>query len=265
MNKKPQFPMISVVGVILIVSATALWYLNPLRGFGGNQIFPISLRSSNYANYSQDPGEKISTSQQPLLIIEEVIRNIQEFFIPETIRLQSGSENKSIMTPTANFPNLFTNTVTAQNPTASLTIPSNTPPGFSPTSNNTGIPNQTNTPTIIPTETPTITPIFTETQTPTRIMTRTPNRTNLPITATFSPTNTFTPTYTFTPFFTATRTNTLPFTPTASASYSPTPIPPTRTPTPFIPTSTPMPTGYPAPSTSTPIPSTPVPTSPGYP
>ena len=184
MNKKPQFPMISVVGVILIVSATALWYLNPLRGFGGNQIFPISLRSSNYANYSQDPGGKITTSQQPLFIIEEVIRNLQEFFIPESIRLQSGTGNQATMTPTTIFPNLFTSTVAIQNPTASVIISSTTAPGITPSPTSNAYPSQTNMPTTV-TNTPLI---FTETQTPTSSMTRTPNRTNHPQTPTFTPT-----------------------------------------------------------------------------
>lgn len=261
MNKKPQFPMISVVGVILIVSATALWYLNPLRGFGGNQIFPISLRSSNYANYSQDPGGKITTSQQPLFIIEEVIRNLQEFFIPESIRLQSGTGNQATMTPTTIFPNLFTSTVAIQNPTASVIISSTTAPEITPSPTSNAYPSQTNMPTSV-TNTPSI---FTETQTPTSNMTRTPNRTNHPQTPTFTPTKTFTPTNSFTPFFTYTRTNTFTFTPTSTFTPSPTPIPPTRTPTPFIPTSTPIPTGYPAPPTATPVPPTPEPTSPGYP
>lgn len=262
MNKKPQFPMISVVGVILIVSATALWFLNPLRGFGGNQIFPISLRSSNYANYSQDPGGKITTSQQPLFIIEEVIRNLQEFFIPESIRLQSGTGNQATMTPTTIFLNLFTSTATIHNPTASVIVSSTTSPGITPSPTSTANPSQTDISTSV-TNTPLI---FTETQSPTPLMSRTPNRTNHPPTSTFSPTNTFTP------FYTYTRTNTFTYTPTSTYTPSPTPIPPTRTPTLFIPTSTPIPTGYPAPptytpvpSTYTPVPSTPEPTSPGYP
>lgn len=255
MKKIPRFPMVSVAGVILVLSATALWFLNPLSGFGGNQLFPISLRSSNYANYAQDPYGKNPTSQQPLSIIEEVIRNIQEFFEPEKIRLQTGPSSEATMTPETNFPNAFTNTPLSNNLTATLVTP-----GFTLTPTKAASPGNTATPTSSATATLTATsPFSTETFTPTASLTRTPNRTNQPQTATNTPANTLMPTHTPTPFITMTRTNTYTFTPVFTFTATPTPFTPTRTPTP-------IPTGYPAPYTSTPIPpATLVPTTPAYP
>ena len=240
MKKKPQIYMISVVTVTLITATAILWFLNPLNGFGANQIFPISLRSSFFADYSQDPNRLSENPQEPLNFLEQIIRGIQELIDPDKIELNTQTTEQNIVNPeTTMTPE---NTITPVQTTPAQ--PGATATGLlnSPTSPSGSNPTQTKTSTTVPTitrtQTTTLTPtLATHTMTPTEILTFPATRTSV---VTGIPTHTsIPPTYTFTPVIT--------FIPT----QTPVIVQPTWTPSPFVPTQTPVPTGYPAPPTVT--------------
>jgi len=231
MKKKPQIYMISVVSVTLIAATAILWFLNPLNGFGANQIFPISLRSSFFADYSQDPNRLSENPQEPLNFFEQIIRGIQELIDPDKIVLNAQTTEQNIINPETTMTLVNTNTPIQTTPAI---------PGATATTGNNSTPTKisSSVPTITRTPTPTLTStLATFTITPTGIFTGTSNPT-IGVTRTHTPTS-IQPTNTFSPGITSTQT--------------PTPInvPPTWTSIPITPTKTPIPTGYPAPPTVT--------------
>jgi len=231
MKKKPQIYMISVVTVTLITATAILWFLNPLNGFGANQIFPISLRSSFFADYSQDANRLSENPQEPLNFLEQIIRGIQELIDPDKIILNAQSTEQNFINPeTTMTPE---NTITPIQTTPVLpgaTVTSGNSPTLTKTSSSVPTITRTQTPTLTPTlAISTITPtgIFTGTFIPTSVATRTQTSTSI------QPSNTFTPVITFT------------------QTPIPTNVQPTTTPILIVPTQTPNPTGYPAPPTVT--------------
>lgn len=256
MKKKPIVPMIPILVSLLLVAAISLWFLDPVRNFGGNKIFHVSLGSSIFADYGSDYIRGDQVEPLSLNIFDEVIRDIQELIDPGKILRERQTPTETLqIPPTASV--YYSMTPLPVNPTnATTTTPlatgvntASTTPGASSTS-----PGHHG--TQVPTATPTIITTTTVVGTLTPNLTPTPTlrgyRTFVPPTAT----PTFTPTYTPTFFYSSTPTR------AATSTSFPTATFPPPTPTPISPTSTPttQTSGYPPPTTNTPLP-----TTPGYP
>lgn len=263
MKKKPIIPMIPLFACLLIVSAVVLWLFDPLRGFGGDQIFRVSLQSSILANYGRDPRQQNALPPVSLNIIADVLRDIRDSLDPGKILRQMQTPVQTVtpffasatlqytgmtLTPTPPAPGVFPS---VSLPSATVT-PTVTLPGHH------GNPSPTST-----TGTPTATVVS---GSPTSIPTWGGWRTH--IVATSTATSTRTQTTTSTAAVPSTSIPSLTFSPSPSRTPTTTQFPATAvfTATPLTPTHTMAATGYPAPVTSTPPPTaTSASTPPGYP
>ena len=195
MKNGPAFPMLPFIIALISVAAMLLWFLDPVRGFGGNKFFQVSLRSSLFADYSVDPRMQAGLAPLDLRIIEEVIQEDQTtanageilqqlqtpvvIFIPPTstplpnlnIPTSTAAINPTSPQPTKLLTSTVAFTLTSTltpSPTPSATIPGNSTitvtrtPGRTPTS--TPVPQFTNTPTHQP---PIVTPTPTKNTVPT--------------------------------------------------------------------------------------------------
>ena len=223
--------MIPVMASLLMIAAVALWYLDPIRGFGGDRVFPVSLQSSIFADYGSDLDQQQKLPPVSLNMIAEVIRDIRDSIDAGKILRQLETPVQTV-TPFSSSPTAIFQTITI-----GPISPSNTskPPSTEQIETPTSTPTQRGNfgRTLTPTATAgTNTPISASgTVMPTPTAT---NRSHRTLEPTHTITFTLQPSLTFTPFST------------------PTPLPATVTQLPA--TNTAQPTGYPAPSTPTPQP-----------
>jgi hypothetical protein len=209
MMKNQKISMFSAIfGVILLVMAI-LWFLNPLQSFGGDQIFPISLRSSIFADYSQDQYRVrvASSSDRPTTFFQQIVQGIQEWIDPGKINSGTEMANTQERTPPP-----------AISPMTSTSMPSPTLSGASTSIATTPAPSKT-------AAQPTITKPLLNTLSPT------PSTKTMTATHAAVYTITSTPQHSATPVSTLTATPAPTHTPLPSATHQPTATLPLPAPT----------------------------------
>ncbi|OJX38375.1 MAG: hypothetical protein BGO78_10270 [Chloroflexi bacterium 44-23] len=231
MKKIPIIPLLPILALLFIIATVALWYLDPLREFGGERDFQVSLQSSIFADYGSDHTAHEKHVPLSLNIIAGVLRDIQDAIDTGKIlgQTQTPVQTMSILPPSS----------TAISPTK--TVNSILPSGTA------------NPATTEPTQTATVTPTqegnhISWTATATRVAsTITPTPGVGVVSPTPTPTQRSQPTHVPSVSSTFTVLPSLTFTPFVTATPFATRVPATATPLPA--THTAQPSGYPAPAT----------------